>query len=80
MIFFIIIIGFITINGCVLYALFTNLENFKESKKHDLNILKKDIFEKIRFQIQETNIEHESLKREFRIVKKQVDDMIGRYK
>lgn len=78
MIFFIIIIGFITINGCVLYALFTNLEKFKESKKHDLNILKKDIFEKIRFQIQETNIEHESLKREFRIVKKQVDDMIGR--
>ncbi len=77
MMFLIIIIGLIAVNGCALCMISSRWEDFKESQKKDYNLFKKDLLEKIRVEIQETNIEHESLKREFRIVKKQVDDMIG---
>ncbi len=77
MMFLIIIIGLIAVNGCALCMISSRWEDFKESQKRDSNIFKNDLVEKIRVQIQETNIEHESLKREFKIVKKQVDDMVG---
>ncbi len=74
--FLIIIIGLIAVNGCALCMISSRWEDFKESQKKDSDLFKRDLSEKIRVKIQETNIEHETLKREFRIVKKQVDDLI----
>ncbi len=75
MIYLIVIAALIAIIGCALCATLSKWEDFKVDQKKEMNLFKEKIFEHVREQMQESNIEHQSLKRDFETVKKQVDDM-----
>lgn len=72
MMFLIILIALIAINGCALCVIVSKWEDFKGEQKENLNTFKEKIFEHVRVQIQEALIEHEALKRDFETVKKKV--------
>ncbi len=65
MIMFICFIAMIAINGCALCVLTSKWEEFKEEQRKTINEFEKKIFEHVRKEIQECNIEHECLKKDF---------------
>lgn len=65
MIMFICFIAMIAINGCALCVLTSKWEDFKEDQRKIINEFEKKVFEHVRKEIQECNIEHECLKKDF---------------
>lgn len=66
MIMFICFIAMIAINGCALCVLTSKWEEFKEDQRKIINEFEKKIFEHVRKDIQECNIEIAVLRKDFK--------------